>query len=421
MPKTRQSYSVEKKLKIVEFAETNGNRAAGREFSFDESMVRKWRKMKNVLNKMNKEKRSLRRGLTHWPELETELKEWVLQERAKERRVSTIDVKVKALKIAEERHISDFKGTNKWCNKFMKRCDLSVRAVSSLGQPLPLEWEALQESFKSFVESKIIGIDLQHIGNMDEVPMSFDMPSRFTIDQKGSENVKITTTGSEKCCFTVVLCVTADGGKLPPFVIFKRKTIPKEQWPKGIVVSANKKGWMTTEEMIKWLEKIWCRRRNSFFKPKSVLILVSAPAHRTEEVKNKIKRYLESAVIPGGLTKLLQPLDISVNKSFKSKIRNQWEKWMVSGYHEYTRGGKMKKASYVEVCNWIINSWNDINPEVIKNGFKKSNVKYYEDSEVVEDIDSNSDSEDIVPPDEIMDLLDDFTTESDEEFDGFKD
>ena len=79
----------------------------------------------------------------------------------------------------------------------------------------------------------------------------------------------------------------------------------------------------------------------------------------------------------------------------------------------------MKKASYLDVCNWIVNCWNDVTPEVIKNGFKKSNVNYYDDSRVVDEIDSDSDSDSIEPPDELLDLLKEFTIESDEEFDGF--
>jgi len=50
--------------------------------------------------------------------------------------------------------------------------------------------------------------------------------------------------------------------------------------------------------------------------------LDSAKSHLKEEVKKQVKNHSEIAVIPGGLTKLLQPLDISVNKSFKNKLRN---------------------------------------------------------------------------------------------------
>jgi len=45
------------------------------------------------------------------------------------------------------------------------------------------------------------------------------------------KTVSIRTTGHEKSHFTVMLLLlacTADGGKLPPYIVFKRKTLPKE-------------------------------------------------------------------------------------------------------------------------------------------------------------------------------------------------
>ena len=36
------------------------------------------------------------------------------------------------------------------------------------------------------------------------------------------------------------------------------------------------------------------------------------------------------SVMPGGLTKIPQPLDTGVNKSFKNKMRNLWEEFMSS-------------------------------------------------------------------------------------------
>jgi len=43
------------------------------------------------------------------------------------------------------------------------------------------------------------------------------------------------------------------------------------------------------------------------------------------------------AVIPGGLTKKLQPLDIAVNKPFKDQLQAEWENWMMGGIHEYNK------------------------------------------------------------------------------------
>ena len=55
--------------------------------------------------------------------------------------------------------------------------------------------------------------------------------------------------------------------------------------------------------------------------PRSLLILDSFTAHKTFAVKNRFhEKYTDIAIIPGGLTSRLQPLDVSLNKSFKSKV-----------------------------------------------------------------------------------------------------
>jgi hypothetical protein len=51
-------------------------------------------------------------------------------------------------------------------------------------------------------------------------------------------------------------------------------------------------------------------------------------AHVTESIERlatKLKTHL--AVIPGGLTSQLQPLDVSVNKPFKGFMHEEWAKW----------------------------------------------------------------------------------------------
>ena len=295
----------------------------------------------------------------------------------------------------------------------------SVRAVTSVGQQLPHDWEEKVELFKCYVNEKKQGVELMHIGNFDEVPMSFDLPGNFTVDIKDAENVKITTTGSEKCNFTVALCVTADGSKLPPFVIFKRKTIPKENYPKGIIIQANEKGWMNQDMVKIWINKVWIQRKSSFFKPKSLLVLDSAPSHRTDEIKSLIKKHSEIAMILGGLTKKLQPLDISINKSFKSKIRTHWQRYMIEQFKLYNQTNKIKKASYSEVCNWIVQSWNEITINCIKNGFQKAMIHSY-DNLIYEEVSMEVENENISIPDDIGELLNTINIDSDDsDIEGF--
>jgi len=82
------------------------------------------------------------------------------------------------------------------------------------------------------------------LGNMDEVPLTFDVLSNKTVDVKGAETIMIKTSGNEKTRYTVVLACCGDETKLPPILIFKRKTLPKDVIPHGSYVHVLSKGWM---------------------------------------------------------------------------------------------------------------------------------------------------------------------------------
>lgn len=79
----------------------------------------------------------------------------------------------------------------------------------------------------------------------------------------------------------------------------------------------------------------------------------------------------ECAVIPGGMTGILQPLDVSINKPFKDRLRNKWQQWMISGEHTLTASGRMRKAELNVICNWIKQTWDEIPTEMIQKSFLK--------------------------------------------------
>lgn len=172
-----------------------------------------------------------------------------------------------------------------------------------------------------------------------------------------------------------------------------------------------------------WIEEVWLARRNRAVTEKSGLILDSARCHLTDIAKEAVKSSAHMIVVPGGLTKKLQPLDISVNKSFKGKIRHHWERWMIdSARHTYTKSGKQRKATLVEVCEWILDAWNSITPECIKNGFKKA--LFGEIEQIDSDQDDESDGDQLgieeIPP-ELIDEMDRLQFIEDENFSGFVD
>ena len=101
---------------------------------------------------------------------------------------------------------------------------------------------------------------------------------------------------------------------------FKLKNIPCEVFPQGVVIKVNEKGWCNEHEMHYWINNVW-NKRSELVKPQSLLVLDSFRGHLVDSVKYLFKEdNTHLAVIPGGLTSRLQPLDVSVNKSFKSKV-----------------------------------------------------------------------------------------------------
>ena len=94
------------------------------------------------------------------------------------------------------------------------------------------------------------------------------------------------------------------------------------------------------------------------------LVYDAFEAHVTDRVKALLNwEKTDLAVIPGGLTSILQPLDVSLNKPFKDGVRRRWMQWMAEGIHEFTATGRQKKASEygkrngakfnIEFCNNI--------------------------------------------------------------------
>jgi len=160
----------------------------------------------------------------------------------------------------------------------------------------------------------------------DETAIYLDMPPNYTVEKKGVKEVLLKTTGCEKLRLTVMLVATADGRKLPPLLVLKRKTLPKsEAFLKDIIVRAQEKGWMTEELMLEWLNIVWGRSPRAFLNQPSMLVLDAFKGHLTDSVKNQLhKMKTELVVIPGGMTSVLQPMDVSINKPFKDRLRQQY-------------------------------------------------------------------------------------------------
>jgi hypothetical protein len=125
-----------------------------------------------------------------------------------------------------------------------------------------------------------------------------------------------------------MLAITAEGRYLPPYVIFKRKTMPKAKLPNGVHVRVQGKGWMDAAMVCDWVRTVWGQRPGALLRRPSLLVWDSFRCHLGDDTKRILTEMkTDLAVIPGGLTSVSQPLDVSDNKPFKDNVRKLYTQW----------------------------------------------------------------------------------------------
>ena len=120
------------------------------------------------------------------------------------------------------------------------------------------------------------------------------------------------------------------------------------------------------------IKVVWGRRPGGYSK-KCLLVLDSFQCHKSQENKDLLKDEFRTrlAIIPGGMTSMLQPLDVSINKPMKVLLQRRWNMWYASGTHSFTKGERMRKPELEEICQWIVDAWQELDPQIIVHSFKK--------------------------------------------------
>ncbi|CAI7907832.1 unnamed protein product [Closterium sp. NIES-54] len=223
------------------------------------------------------------------------------------------------------------------------------------------------------------------------------MPATTTVDQTGVRSVPIRRVGYQKERVTVMLACTTDGEKLKPWVFFKHKTVPKGDFPPGnlsaaccvfglsrdvtntdlftalgmadVVVAVHPNGWMDADGVMHWLDeciKPFTRPRFGRQAKSAMVVMDSYRGYLTEAVKEKFADLdIVLAVIPSGCTAEVQPLNVSIKKSFKASIRQQYQSWFEEeGQERLTPAGNIKKPPSAVVLRWILRAWKAVPPEL---------------------------------------------------------
>jgi hypothetical protein len=101
-----------------------------------------------------------------------------------------------------------------------------------------------------------------------------------------------------------------------------------------------------------------------------MLVLGSFWGQTTENVKAQLRQEkCDLVIIPGGMTGMLQPLDVIISQPFKAYIRHSYSEWAWET-HKMTLTGRLKRATLTEMSWWILEAWRSITQDMIAKSLK---------------------------------------------------
>jgi hypothetical protein len=176
-----------------------------------------------------------------------------------------------------EMHAERFCSSYRWSSGFQKRWQLSLRSPHH--ERRTKVSDAAVDAFLQRLSTIPDDYPPELVFNMDETAWRLYIPPMKVLAEKGTESVKLRTAKGEKESFTAFGAISADGQKLPLWVVTKGKTDRShlkfgEHAEVRITHSVN--GWSTEDLMISYLlwihEQVAQRRR-------CVLVLDIYPSH----------------------------------------------------------------------------------------------------------------------------------------------
>lgn len=258
-----------------------------------------------------------------------------------------------------------------WWSKFKERYNLSLRVPENLSAyRATMSNPVIIEDYFVKLNALLckLGIKDQpsRIWNVDETGLAYVVKPSKVVCQVGKKYVYKRTYGERGQIHTLVGCACADGTFIPPMIIFKgvrwNDSLKNNQLPNSLV-RLSPKGWINGDLFLEWfrffIDSIHAARP-------VVLLMDSHSAHIGPEIIQVAKdNQVFIMTFPPHTSHLLQPLDVGVYKSLKSKWSKELNNFML-----LQPNNKPDRSNFHDILNPAF--LDSFSPSNIINAFRKS-------------------------------------------------
>jgi hypothetical protein len=207
--------------------------------------------------------------------------------------------------------------------QYIRKHNRRDKDMAVIMRSLPVEGLSMKRNFMRLFPNNLIL-------NLDETPLPFEFLNGYSYNFKKVKTVagKFDRSGWDKRQATIILYIMADGStSFKPVVVFHGKgtVVKRETYDERVEVHFDETAYNNEELFHNWLQNIYQPyvARTACGSEESLIVMDAAAFHKTETILQYIKQCkpkIRTALIPSGLTSLVQPLDTAVNAPFKKLL-----------------------------------------------------------------------------------------------------
>uniref|UniRef100_A0A3Q4GUW2 HTH CENPB-type domain-containing protein n=1 Tax=Neolamprologus brichardi TaxID=32507 RepID=A0A3Q4GUW2_NEOBR len=365
-PASKEDFLTARQLRIALSALCDGLRQAARVFATEAPLIRSW--LKDARKRLKETEQKVQTNGAD------RMVAWVLSMREQQLPITESNLFQKASTLKKKGGFSDsFRISYDWAVNFMLKHRLGVRSsgrAATLDRILPRFLEAKVKTFREFTQKIMQAHKLTKstVAAMDELCIFVDLR---LVQEKSRRSEALEFTGSLPL-LTVYLTVLADGTMLPALVLGNRK-LNERDLPEFILLEASSEGLSVEEALDLWINKVWLRTGPAQHS-KSMLVLDRHREHLGDHFLTSISSSgTLPAVIPGGCSFCLQPLEICMKPVLQRFLLSRWSEFTARNPVEIKETSPQSLQANVGqvLFDWLVEALTHLNkvPQLWKKSF----------------------------------------------------